>query len=74
MKPNVLVAISFTVLLCLCGGAASAVDYYVDSGSGNEANSGHSPDAAWRSLAALNRVIFKPGDSILLAAGSRYTG
>jgi hypothetical protein len=73
-ETTVLAAISFAVLPCLWGSAASAADYDVDSGSGDDANSGHSANAAWRSLAALNRVIFKPGDSILLAAGSRYTG
>jgi hypothetical protein len=69
-----LIAISFLVLIFISGAAAAATDYYVDSSKGNDANSGHHPKAAWRSLDALNKVVFKPGDRVLLAAGSRYTG
>jgi hypothetical protein len=74
MKLGVLAAISLTLLMCLYGSAAVATDYYVDGSKGNDAGSGRSADAAWRTLGALNRIVFKPGDRILLAAGSRYTG
>jgi len=48
--------------------------YYVDSGSGDDAAAGTSPEAPWKSLARVNRQRFAPGDRILFRAGSRYTG
>jgi hypothetical protein len=47
---------------------------HVGSRKGNDSTSSRSCDAAWRSLAAVNRILFNFGDRILLAAGSRYTG
>lgn len=47
---------------------------YVDARSGNDANSGRSPKAAWKSLEKLNATMFGPGATILLRAGSRWTG
>lgn len=54
--------------------AAGGVAYYVDSQSGNDANSGTSAAAAWKSLDKVNLTTFQPGDSILLASGSSWTG
>ncbi len=50
------------------------VTYYLDSAAGNDANSGTSSDAAWKSLGKANSVQFNPGDKILLKAGSVWTG
>lgn len=47
--------------------------YYVDPATGDDANAGTAPDAAWASLAALDRA-FGPGDRILLKRGSVFTG
>ncbi|HTJ57346.1 MAG TPA: right-handed parallel beta-helix repeat-containing protein [Devosiaceae bacterium] len=47
--------------------------FYIDSTSGNDANAGTSADAAFKSLAALNRITLQPGDSVLLARGSSYS-
>lgn len=46
--------------------------FYIDP-AGDDAAAGTSPDAAWRTLAALDRV-FAPGDEILLKRGAVFTG
>lgn len=47
--------------------------YYIDA-SGNDANSGSSPSAAWRTVNKLNAVAFHPGDQILFKRGGIYWG
>ena len=59
------------LLLLVC--PALATTYYV-SPTGSNSHSGESPQAAWRDLEPVNATAFSPGDRILLAAGSRYTG
>lgn len=53
--------------------AAGAV-YYVDAVGGNDSNSGTSTGTAWKTLEKVNSITFLPGDSILLKAGSTFTG
>ncbi len=54
---------------------ASGTEYYVDSVNGNDENSGKSPESAWKTLNRVNsHGPFKPGDKILLAAGSVWNG
>ena len=65
-----LVLLSIIAFLFSC---ASGNTYYIDSGNGNDSNSGHSPGQAWASLEKVNTSNFKPGDKILLANGSSYT-
>lgn len=48
--------------------------YYVDSASGLDSHAGTSPEKAWVSLEKINQQVFKPGDQILLAAGSQFKG
>ncbi|MBQ8888556.1 MAG: hypothetical protein IJY59_03610 [Bacteroidaceae bacterium] len=48
--------------------------YYLDSITGDDANSGTSPAQAWKTLARLNKVTFKPGDKILFKSGTEYVG
>ena len=48
--------------------------YYIDSITGNDSNSGISPQEAWASLAPANAMTFLPGDRIFFKAGTRYTG
>jgi hypothetical protein len=52
---------------------SSTATYYI-SPSGNDGASGTSPDAAWHSLARLQRAGLKPGDQVLLRGGTRYSG
>lgn len=63
------------VLAIAAAGAATApatAVYYVDSVNGNDANSGVSPQQAWRSLGQASAAPLNPGDQLLLARGSRF--
>lgn len=51
----------------------NAANYYINSRFGDDDNSGTSKDAAWKSLKNLSNK-FQPGDHILFAGGSSYTG
>ncbi len=48
--------------------------YYVDSRGGNDANTGMSPAAAWKTLNKVNATTFRPGDQILLKSSSVFRG
>ncbi|MDR3735042.1 MAG: right-handed parallel beta-helix repeat-containing protein [Acidobacteriaceae bacterium] len=61
-------------VLCCIPALAHASTFYVDSASGNDANSGTSPTLAWSSLAPVNQHTFMPGDHILLHAGQSWSG
>lgn len=52
---------------------ASGTSYYIDSESGNDANTGTSTAEAWKSFQVANGMVFSPGDQILLKAGTAYT-
>lgn len=54
--------------------ASRAAIYHVDVQLGDDANSGGSPQQAWRSLERVNRQTFQPGDKLLFKAGTRYSG
>jgi hypothetical protein len=49
-------------------------NYYIDDEGGDDANSGHFPDEAWKTLDNIDRVLFQPGDSILFRSGGSWTG
>lgn len=53
---------------------AAATSYYVNSLVGDDNNKGTSKEWAWKTVKNLEQGIFKPGDSILFAKGSSYTG
>jgi hypothetical protein len=46
--------------------------YYINSQTGNDANSGISIDAPWKSLKKLEEIAFQPGDNILFAKNSTF--
>lgn len=52
---------------------AQAANYYVNSRVGDDANNGTSKENPWKSLKNLNGK-FAPGDNVLFAKGSSYTG
>jgi hypothetical protein len=52
----------------------STAEYYIDSLTGDDANSGISPGQAWKTLAKVNATTFHPGDRILFKSGSAWTG
>lgn len=61
------------IFVCLLNLPSYAASYYVNSRAGDDANNGTSQDAPWKSLKNLNGS-FAPGDNILFAKGSSYTG
>ena len=65
---------ALTVCLFLCGSAALATTYYVDSVGGNDNWNGTSPSTAWQNLTKVSATIFSPGDQILLKADSVWNG
>jgi hypothetical protein len=65
------IAIAITLMLA---GQAVAMDYYVDSRQGDDANTGASAAQAWKSLERVNAQAFKPGDRILFKSGAGFTG
>src|ERR1700730_4386930 len=48
--------------------------YYVDSRSGDDANSGTSPATAWKTLEKVNGRTFLPGERIWLRSSSVWQG
>jgi len=46
--------------------------YYVDATNGDDANSGDSAEAAWRTMAKVSEQTFQPGDKILLKRGETW--
>jgi hypothetical protein len=51
-----------------------ATDYYVSSSDGNDANSGTSPENAWKTLNKVNSFSPKAGDQILFNRGDEWVG
>lgn len=64
----------FIVFLCMYTLKGGATNYFVNSLIGSDANTGSSMEFPWKSLANLEKDIFKPGDSILFAKGTSYKG
>jgi hypothetical protein len=67
------------LLLLLAGSLAaarpvSATNYYINSEVGSDANAGTSVAAPWKGFRNLSTRRFEPGDSILFAKGTAYTG
>lgn len=53
--------------------AVASATFYV-SPTGNDSNSGHSPEQAWRTIARVNQADFNPGSTILFEGGQSFTG
>jgi hypothetical protein len=60
-------------LLFASTGHALATDFYV-SKAGSDANSGRSPEKAWRTLSRANKVALSAGDRIFLRGGDTFAG
>ena len=61
--------ITVIAIICLSALTARASTYYVDGARGDDANSGLSVAAAWRSLDKANAALL-PGDTCLLRGGA----
>ncbi len=62
-----------TTVVVLIAYTSSATIYYVSS-SGNDANSGTSTSAPWKTLTRVNSFTPKAGDQILFKRGEQWTG
>jgi Right handed beta helix region len=81
--PAVLVLIVLAAVGCFAWWGISATmaggkqpggqTYYVSPG-GHDSAAGTSPATSWRSLARASAAELRPGDRLLLAGGSRFTG
>jgi len=65
---------AITIAAILATIDAGATNYYINSRWGNDINAGTSKEKAWQSFRPLEKESFLPGDSILFAKGSSYTG
>jgi hypothetical protein len=78
-KSPVLILLAFCILLfqfsCTSNENAAEIAraYYV-SPSGDDANSGKSADHPWKSIARVNECKLAPGDMVLFAGGSSFSG
>ncbi|MDO5552752.1 MAG: hypothetical protein Q4G68_03235 [Planctomycetia bacterium] len=57
-----------------CVSPLYAVDYYVDSVSGDDANNGTAPERAWKTLEKVNSQNFVDGDSVLFRRDGLWRG
>jgi len=67
-------AASFFLFCFLIPPLAGARTFYVDCSTGSDESQGSSAAVAWRTLAKVSVTEFSPGDSILLARGTRCAG
>jgi hypothetical protein len=61
-------------LLVLLTTLVQATNYYVDSASGADHNSGTSKESPWKSMERVNKTHFLPGDSLLFACNGVWFG
>ena len=52
--------------------ANTGVTYYVDSIDGDNSNSGHSPEEAWKDLGGFTNETLSAGDTVLFRRGGTY--
>jgi len=55
-------------------GTYAQTSYYVDNFSGKDTNNGTSVYLPWKSIARINQVNFKAGDSLLFRRGGTWVG
>lgn len=68
------IAAVFASVLVAAPAFAVGTAYFVDSGAGNDSNSGTSSAAPWRSLSKVNATTFSPGDTVSFKAGGSWHG
>lgn len=73
IRTSLLLQLLYPIIFCI-GYKATATNYYINSIVGDDSNSGTTKELAWKTLKNLEQSFFKPGDSILFAKGSAYTG
>lgn len=53
---------------------SESVGYYLNSETGDDSNTGKSPQSAWRSIDRLNRGVLVAGDHVFFQGGQVFTG
>ena len=66
--------IIIAALLCCVCVKTHGQTYYIDIKTGNDENSGLTPDQAWKTLRQVNITTFNSGDSILFHANQEWEG
>jgi len=66
--------IHIIVIVCVIPSFCSANTYFVDATNGNNANSGISITAPWKTISKVNSSNFQPGDYILFKRGKTWRG
>lgn len=65
----------FSFIACvILSSSAKAVNYYINAVTGNDANAGTNIEQPWKTISAIASIQLKPGDSILFAAGQKFSG
>jgi hypothetical protein len=64
---------ALAALPMVASGFAFATTYYV-SNSGNDSNSGTSPQYPWKTITRVNSQQYAPGDTILFFGGQSFSG
>lgn len=54
--------------------SVKATNYYINSLAGSDSNAGTSITLPWKTISPINSIQLQAGDSILLAAGQKFTG
>ncbi len=76
-EPRCTILLRFAVLfigLANISAGPTGHDWYVDCANGSDAADGRTPSTAWKSLQAVSRRLFQPGDSIYFRRGTVCTG
>ncbi|MDR2439882.1 MAG: hypothetical protein LBE12_10995 [Planctomycetaceae bacterium] len=64
----------YFIIFFLLAISVFGAEFYVDSESGNDTNTGTTPVLAWKSLKAVNNADLKPGDTVRFKRGGLWRG
>lgn len=73
-KLSCIFVLAVAILLTVSCNTYTHRTFYINSQSGNDANSGLSPEKAWVTLAHVNEQTLLPGDQVLVKTGTSYNG
>lgn len=72
--PAALAALALGMLLSSGAGGSRAATFYLNAQTGDDGNTGTTPQQAWRSLSKINALDLKAGDEVVLASGGEFRG
>ena len=62
------------LFLVACPQNVFCTEYYINADTGNDENTGTSPETPWKTLKKANNANLKPGDQLLFACGCTWHG